>query len=66
MQGANDNVKCHPRDEEPARPVVTFKHERAGNDGEYAREMNVPVTLQLDIAKRQHPAEKRDAAECNE
>ena len=57
-------MKCDPEDEEPAGPVLAFKHEYTRNDHEDAGEMNVPVAHQ--IAKRQHTAEKRYAAENNE
>ena len=45
MQRADGDVKCDPEDEEPACPVVTFKHEDARDDHEDAGEMNVPMAL---------------------
>ena len=47
MKRADDDVKRHPGDEQPARPVTTVKHENAGDDLQEAREMNVPVAGEI-------------------
>ena len=47
MKRADNDVKCHPDDEEPACPVAAVQHEDAGDDLQEAREMNVPVAGEI-------------------
>jgi len=47
MQRADDNVKRDPGDEKPSCPVAAIEHKHAGDDLKEAREMNVPVTLEV-------------------
>jgi len=60
MKGADDDVKGDPGDEEPAGPVVAVEHEDAGDDLQKAREMNVPVALDV---RSNEAANKRDTTE---
>lgn len=63
MKRANDDVKCDPDDEQPARPVATVEHKNAGDDLQEAREMNVPVACEI---SGHQPTNQRDGAEDNE
>lgn len=47
MKRADDDVKCDPGNDEPARPVAAVKHKHAGDDLQESREMNVPVTFKV-------------------
>jgi len=47
MKGADDDVKGDPGDEEPAGPVAATEHEDAGDDLQKAREVDVPVALEV-------------------
>ena len=60
MKGADDDVKNDPGDEEPAGPVAAVEHEDAGDDLQDAREMNVPVALDI---RSNEATNKRYAAE---
>ena len=63
MKRADDDVKRHPGDEQPARPVTTVKHENAGDDLQEAREMNVPVAGEV---RGHQTTDQRDGAEDDE
>ena len=60
MKGADDDVEGDPGDEEPAGPVAAVEHEDAGDDLQNAREMNVPVALEV---RGNEATNKRYAAE---
>ena len=60
MKGADDDVKGDPGDEEPAGPVAAVEHEDARDDLQNAREMDIPVALDV---RSNEATNKRDAAE---
>lgn len=45
MQGADYDVKRHPGNQQPARPVAAIEHEYAGYDGSNPDEMDHPMVL---------------------
>lgn len=70
VKRADHDVKRHPGDEQPTRPVATGKHEDAGDDRGDTQEVDHPMPVELSdslcesyTAERQHTAEKRYAAE---
>ncbi len=70
MKRAEHDVKRHPGNEQPASPVATVKHEDAGDNRSDPHQVDHPMSIELCdplcesyTAERQHPAEKRYAAE---